>query len=182
MRVLVFAPAIAAGLWLGAAQAQPAGQLPQPEVLTKVYACADIADATARLACFDAAVTQLKTAETQGEFTAVDAAGVRRIEREAFGFALPSLPRLAMPRLGGGGGGGEPEVIENVSAKVARLGSFAGKPSVILDNGQTWISIDTNTNRNIREGAEVNVRRAALGSFLMSAKKGGAALRVRRVE
>jgi hypothetical protein len=178
----------AALLWCGAAPgavAQPAPpQAQSPEAIAKVYACAAIADAAARLACFDAAVGAMKAAEAGGEFAAVDAAGVRQIEREAFGFSLPSLPRLALPTLrrSEAAGAAEPERTAEMAMTIARIGRFDGRPSFVMSNGQTWVLIDTQSNRLARPGATVTVKRAALGSYLMSVEAGGAALRVRRAE
>ena len=38
-----------------------------PNSLSEIYACADIADSTARLACYDASVGRLETAEKSGD-------------------------------------------------------------------------------------------------------------------
>ena len=54
------------------ASAQPATSSQSPEALAKVYACAAVDDPEQRLACFDAAVAGMRTAETTGEFAAVD--------------------------------------------------------------------------------------------------------------
>jgi hypothetical protein len=169
--------------------AQP--QLPapaSPEVIQKVYACAGMTDDTARLACFDAAVGALKTAETQGQFTAVDAAGVRQLEREAFGFSLPSLPRLTLPSFGrsGGGGGVAAPAADTSTAEldltISRRGSLDGRPTFVMSNGQVWALVGSEDNRLARAGANVTIRRAAVGSYLMSVPAGGTSLRVRRAE
>lgn len=163
----------------GTAAAQPATPAPQsPEAIQKVYACSAVADATERLACFDAAVGALKTAETQGQFTAIDAAGVKRIEREAFGFNMLTLPRMGLPSLGRSG----EEEASRIAMKIARASRYDGKPAFVMDNGQTWVVLDIEENRHARAGAPVTVRRAAMGSYLMSVDAGGKALRVRRVE
>ncbi len=165
--------------------AQP--QLPapaSPEVIQKVYACAATTDDAARLACYDAAVGALKTAESQGQFTAVDAAGVRQLEREAFGFSLPSLPRLTLPSFGRGEGGAAPvqESTAELGLTIARRGTFDGRPSYVMNNGQVWVLVDTGDNRLARAGAAVTIKRAAVGSYLMKVEAGGAAVRVRRAQ
>jgi hypothetical protein len=184
MRIPILAPGALVLALAGGAFAQPAPDVRSPEVLTKVYACATIQEAGERLACYDSAVGQLKTAETTGQFTAVDAAGVRQIEREAFGFSLPSLPRLAMPRLGGGeaGGGADADRTAEIAMTIARVGSFEGRQSFVMDNGQVWVLVDSASNRLARAGAAVTIKRATLGSYLMSVHAGGTALRVRRAQ
>lgn len=163
----------------------PTLQAQAPDAIAKVYACGEIAESAARLACFDAAVAAMKTAQTQGQFAAVDAAGVRQIEREAFGFSLPSLPRLGLPGLRRGDGGvaaAETERTPELTLTIARIGSFDGRPSFVMDNGQVWVVIGNEGNRLARPGGAVTIRRASMGSYLMSIAAGGTALRVRRAE
>lgn len=182
MRTLVRSMVIAACV-TGAAHAQPAPERAQsPEAMSKVYACAEIADAQQRLACFDAAVAGMRTAETRGEFAAVDANRVRQIERESFGFMLPSLPRLGLPSGRRDGNAVAEEPAQSQAMKIARLGRFDGRNSFIMDNGQVWVVLDTQENRLARQGAAVTVRKATLGSYLMSVDAGGPALRVRRAQ
>lgn len=183
---LAAAAALLVTMSAGIGDAQtPTPQLQAPETIANVYACGEIADSAARLACFDAAVAAMKAAQTQGQFAAVDAAGVRQIEREAFGFSLPSLPRLGLPglrRSDGDSAAVEPERTPNVTMTIARLGRFDGRPSFVMDNGQVWVLIDSQDNRLARPGGAVTIRRASLGSYLMSVDAGGAALRVRRAQ
>jgi hypothetical protein len=168
----------------GAAAAQQAPVAPQPPtVLSKVYACAAIADPQARLACFDAEVASLKTAESEGQFAAVDANRAQQIQRESFGFYLPSLPQLGLPRFRRAAEGGPAEEsFDSQSMRIARLGRFDGRDSFVMENGQVWVQIDTEKNRKAEAGAAVTIRKASLGSFLMSVEAGGRAVRVRRAQ
>lgn len=181
LQYLIAAGALAVGVT--PAMAQPAAPGQSPEAIAKVYACSEIADAGARLACFDTAVAAMKTAETQGQFAAVDAAGVRQIEREAFGFSLPSLPRLAFPNLRSeNGGAAEAERTAEMHMTIARVGRYDGHVAFVMENGQTWIQVDSDASRLARAGRTVTIKRAALGSYLMSVDAGGPAMRVRRTE
>lgn len=170
----------------GAATAQTApnagSSAQSPEALAKVYACAAVVDSTKRLECFDAAVASLRTAETTGEFAAVDASRVRQMERESFGFSLPSLPRLGLPGTRRADGTEVAEAPSSQAMKIVRTGRMDGNPTFIMDNGQVWAVIVTQANRLARPGAAVTVRKASLGSFMLSVDAGGPALRVRRVE
>ena len=69
--------------------------------LAGIYACTQIADDSARLACFDAAVSQTQQAELSGEFQTLTRQDTARVQEDAFGFSLPSLPSFSLPRLGG---------------------------------------------------------------------------------
>jgi len=159
----------------GAASAQE--RVANPPVLDQVYACAAIAEEAARLACYDGAVGRLREAQNSGNLVAVDRQQAETVEREAFGFSLPSLPRLFGNR---GDGSAAPEVAEMALQidRVSRRGD--GTATFYMTNGQVWTQIDDANARNVRPGGQVTIRRATLGSFLMSVQAGGPALRVRR--
>lgn len=158
------------------ASAQPAAP-PTPEALAAAYRCAEVQEDGARLACYDAAVGRLRQAEAQGEIVAVDHAQAASIERDAFGFNLPSLARL-IPRFGGDG---ERPEIATVQMQVERIVERAnGRRIFIMSNGQAWAQIELESARNVRVGDTIWVRRAALGSFMLVGSRGGAGHRVRR--
>jgi len=182
--IAVFA-AFAASVAPAAAQA-PAPEA-TPEALSRVYACASLQDAAERLACYDTAVGALRSADEAGSFVSVDRDQVQELEREAFGFSLPSLPRLF--------GGGDREdadtadqetaalSVDEVQMVVARIGARGdGRVVFIMDNGQRWVQVQSERVRNLREGDSVTVRRASLGSFFLAPTDGGGGYRVRREE
>ncbi len=172
---------LVAGGGVAAAQDTPLGE---------VYACAEITDDTERLACYDASVGRVKAAETSGEFTAVTKGEIEQVQRDAFGFSMPSLPRLSLPRFGGGGDDrpnekvSEDGQIEELTLGVQSISKDPyGKLLVRLANGQVWQQIDTSnvyySRKNPPETA--TIKRAAMGSFRMKLDK-GSAFRVKRVE
>ena len=189
---------IALGMSLaGAAVAQPADAPQQegPAALGEVYACAGIADDAARLACFDAAVAGLRAAQEAGDILAVDREAVAQVEREAFGLSLPSLPRFALGR------GGQDDRVDSASAapgeqRDAETGQLDavtftlsalrarndGRTVFTMDNGQRWEQVTAERVRSLRPGDAVSIRRASLGSYMLTKVDGGAAYRVRRVE
>ena len=148
---------------------------PTPQAITDVYACAQIQDDAQRLQCYDGAVGRLRQAESQGQVVAVDRAQAAEIERDSFGFHLPSLSRL-LPNLEGGD-----REIDNVQMTVARVSvSPTGYHRFIMDNGQVWEQVEPESARNVRPGDVVTIQRAALGSFRLISSRGGAGHRVRR--
>ncbi len=180
MRQLVAPIIAAAALWATGAQAQET-----PTALAEVYACAGVQDAQERLACYDAAVAALQAADAGGDFAAVDRAQVETLEREAFGFSLPTLPRLfrrdeaasaeeAVERPAA-----SPDSLQATVARVQRRGS--GRTAFILDNGQVWTQIESERADNVREGDAITIRRNAMGGYILSPER-GAAHRVRREE
>jgi len=66
----------------------------QPAEISAIYNCKAEIDPTKRLACYDAAVGRLEIAQKTGEVVAVSKTQVENVEREAFGFNIPSLPSL----------------------------------------------------------------------------------------
>jgi hypothetical protein len=157
-----------------AAQERPAGN---PAALDQVYQCASITDQAQRLACYDSAVGRLREAQTSGDLVAVDRAQAQEVEREAFGFSLPSLPRI----FGRGEDGAEPEFAEMQLTLDRVVMRRDGTATFYMTNGQVWTQVDNENPRNARAGGEVTIRRASLGSFLMSLRN-GPALRVRRTQ
>ncbi|MEL7230921.1 MAG: hypothetical protein AAGJ85_00245 [Pseudomonadota bacterium] len=153
----------------------------KPATTDALYECATLADNIERLACYDSAVGRLKAAEEAGEVTTISREEVETVQREAFGFSLPSLPRIAMPRLGGDDNDGE---IKEISAGVNDIReSRVNGLRITLDNGQVWQQTD---NRRVsyskRKGVEeATVKQAAFGSFMMKLD-GGVAFRVKRVQ
>jgi len=180
---LVFAGLLIVALALPAAAQRPAPQQSpgSPAVLDEVYACSQISDEHQRLQCYDNAVGRLHEAQNRGDVVAVDRQQAERVNREAFGFSLPSLGHL----FGGGSSGRSiaPEDVAEISAHITRVvGARGGHATFTLDNGQQWEQIDDENPQMARTGGEVRIRRAMMGSFLMHVEAGGPALRVRRVE
>ncbi len=149
-----------------------------------VYACAAISEDSARLACFDAAVAELRSKEQSGQIQTIDVAQIKQIEKEAFGFSMPSLPALFNRSSSSAEAGPEAESIDEITAgvKSARLQGVTGRAIVVLDNGQTWEQTDTTklNAMNLRKATQASVRKAALGSFMMKVD-GSKAFRVKRV-
>lgn len=150
----------------------------RPAILDQVYACANITGEAERLTCYDAAVGRLREAQNSGNLVAVDRAQAQEIERDAFGFSLPSLPRL----FGNRNTEAAPPIAET-SLEIARVSRRPNLPATFtMTNGQVWTQIGTENTGRVREGGAVTIRRAALGSFLMSVEAGGPAIRVRRAQ
>jgi hypothetical protein len=168
---LVTAVALAALAPVAHAQTPP----PTPQALTDVYTCAQVQDDAQRLQCYDGAVGRLRQAETQGQVVAVDRAQAQEIERDSFGFHLPSLSRL-LPNLEG-----SDDVIDNIEMTVTRVRvSALGYHTFEMENGQVWTQVEPENARNVRAGDVVSIRRASLGSFRLISSRGGSGHRVRR--
>ena len=176
MRFILPALALIAGTSTAIAQDD------QPISTQAVYDCAALSDDMERLACYDNAVGRLKAAEESGEVTTISRTEVETVQREAFGFSLPSLPRLAMPRLGGGDDK-DATVTEIASGVSAIRSSKINGLTVTLENGQVWQQTDNKrVTYSKRKGVDqAVVKQAAFGSYMMKLD-GGVAFRVKRVQ
>lgn len=173
-----FAPVAVGGLLAVLAAGVVSAQTPpasaRPEILTRLTACRAVAEAAARLACYDAAAAALDSAERDGDVVVVDRAQVSAARRQLFGFDLPSLPDLFERGAG-------PERVDSIESTLARAGQFAeGKWVFTLADGTVWRQIDSEPVRfQNRPGQPVRVRRAALGSYQLVVGR-SRAVRVRR--
>lgn len=152
------------------------GQTPapqeRPETLSHLLACRSIVDSAARLACFDAAAGTLETAERTGELVVLDRARAAETRRQLFGFSV------TMPALFRGETSGEIDSVESTLQSASR--NSEGRWVFRLADGAAWRQIDYESVRFTNEpGQPVRVRKAAMGSFLMTVGN-SRAVRVRR--
>lgn len=172
---------VAVAIWIlsaGLASAQTNPEQSSAPALQAVYACTQNEDDAARLACYDAAVGRLREQQRAGEVVAIDRTQATEMQREGFGFSLPSLATL-MPRFG------EASDIERLEVQIESVvPTGAGRHRFNLTNGQHWSQVEARSVRNVRPGDTVTIRRAALGSYMLlpSDERGGASYRVHRDE
>jgi hypothetical protein len=166
------------GVAAAVALASLAGQAAPPQEragsLARVTACRDIADGAARLSCYDAAVSALDSAERQGEVVVMDRAQIGEARRQLFGFEMPALPRLFGPTEG-------VAEINSIETTLQSATQVADNRWVFrLADGGVWRQIDSDSIRHRpRQGDAVRVRKASLGSFLLTVGD-SRAVRVRR--
>ena len=65
-----------------------------PDELIAIYKCKSIEKPEIRLECYDNAVERFEKADNDGEFVTVSKAKIQNVEREAFGFNIPSLSSI----------------------------------------------------------------------------------------
>jgi hypothetical protein len=169
--------ALAAGLGVGAALAAPAPAASprSAQPMDALYACMDTKEDAARLACFDRETGKLRAAESAGSFKAIDRQSVEQLQKESFGFQLPSLPRLALPKFGAASEAPEEQTYEIAAVRSGQQTAY------VMTDGSVWRQIETERNTHVKKGATVVIEKGALGSFMLSPTKGGGrGLRVRR--
>lgn len=143
--------------------------------LIELARCRDVTIDTQRLACFDRAAAALDTAERSGEVVVMDRAQVRAANRQLFGFQITN------PFAGTTAAGNvEPEIEAIETSLLSATTSGDGKWVFRLTDGSEWRQIDSGSVRfRNREGEAVRVRRASLGSYMLTTE-GSRAVRVRR--
>ena len=152
---------------------QPVPAQERPETLARLMSCRTVTDAAARLACFDAAAGVLDSAQQQGDLVVMDRAQVNQTRRQLFGFDMPALPQLFGPE-----GTVEIDSIDTTLQSAALTGE--GRWVFRLADGGVWRQIDSERVRfQNRPGQTVRVRKASLGSFLLTVDD-SRAVRVRR--
>lgn len=165
--------------------------------LDPLYACAGITDPTERLACFDRTVAELRGREARQDVVAMDRQQVEQVQRESFGFNLPSLPNLF------GGRAQTPEQAASRQEREARRAEerareealnvqtmtvtqvrvSGGRTTLTMDNQQVWQFVDAGEITPSRRAPfAVTIRRAALGSYLLSVEGSNRGYRVRRIQ
>ena len=171
----VYAPALILAFSAPALAETPAGT-------SEVYACAAIESDSERLACYDSAVGRLKAAEEAGEVATITRAEVEEVKKDSFGFSIPSLPKLALPKLGGDkdADGALKEIQQTVTS--AKLNSYK-KAVVELESGQVWQQTDSTkiTISKKRPPETATVKAASMGSYMMKLDN-GRSFKVKRIK
>lgn len=127
---------------------------PADRIPAELRSCLAIERNTERLACFDRGVSAILKGDAAAAPTAESSFGL-----------VASAPPAGQSR-----GGGSEEVM-NVKAKVAGLRTLNGDELITLENGQIWRQL-SGGQLLLKIGDEVEISRAALGSFQMKVPTG----------
>jgi hypothetical protein len=129
-------------------------------IVQAVIDCRTITEPTARLACYDKAVDGMAQADAKGDLVTIDREQRQTVRRQAFGLTLPALSMFDR---------GKAENVDRITATVSAAARGAdGKWLITLDDGALWRQTDDQELYPApRAGAQVTVRKGALGSFFM---------------
>ncbi len=139
-----------------------------------LLACQKLAEATARLACYDREVAQLAATPTPATPSAMAPA--------AAAAALPTTPRAAEERFGLPAKAGNAEPTSIVSALPEGFSGWRAGERIRLANGQVWRIADDSSAFVSPKSPRVVVRQGALGAFYLDFDGDNRSPRVRRVE
>jgi len=162
--------------------------MPDYSPLSTLYECAEIEEPEQRLACFDTSVANLRTAEQKKEIVAIDAKAARKIKREAFGFNLPSLSKIGLPKISlpiGGKDGGDKDKTDALVADVKSVRTSGRVLVITLKNGQVWKEVGGRLNYIPKGDLTATIKPKSVGSYMLSLNNGKVTvrgLRVRRIE
>lgn len=149
------------------------------DALSEFAKCADIADSTARLRCFDAAVPRARNALAEHQ------AREKRGFLDWFGFSRPPKP-VTRPEDFGKPQAPEAGEITQLTATVAEFAKTPrGKSIFILDNGQVWRQLDADDTEILEpvpgKPMKVTIEAAILGSYSLSIEGRNGIVKVRRL-
>ncbi|EQB14040.1 hypothetical protein RLDS_14025 [Sphingobium lactosutens DS20] len=160
-------------------QAATKARPPQAELFTNLLQCRSIAADAERLACFDRQVGAMETASQRDEVVVLDKSELNKTRKTLFGFSFPKLPFL-----GGGDdddAAKEEEGVSHIQATIASVRSLGyGKWQIGLEDGAQWMTTEAVTGRDPKAGQSIEIKRAAMGSF-MGKIEGGRTIRMKRV-
>jgi len=151
--------------------------------LAGLYACETLSGEQAQLNCFRAETAKLRAAETSGDFVTIDKQAAEDIEKESYGFNLPSLPKLKL--FGTSDGETKAQSLKTRSLAIKRTSTIRkGYLRFYLENGQVWDQTQPARVRHLGQESPdmLVIKNAAMGSFLARVNGKGPKVRVRRVE
>jgi len=153
--------ALAAG---GMAVAAKPAPTTAPAVQAVVH-CRKIEDGVQRLACYDTATDALTKAATSGDLVTLDRQQRRTVRKQAFGFSLPALAMFDV--------GEKSETMDSIDETLASARRDAqGKWTFVMQDGAIWRQIDDEfLSRDPHPGSAIVIRKAMMGSFMLSVDK-----------
>ena len=154
---------------------------PARDALAEVAKCADIADSSDRLKCFDKAAALAKTALAPSSQPAAE----KRSFLDWFGFSKPPAPKTAEDY-----GKPAPPDTDGVTSVTSNVLEFArtsrGLSVFILENGQIWRQSegDTSIVRDPTPGAQmkVTIESGFLGSYNLTIEGRHGLIKVNRLK
>jgi len=164
--------------------------------LPGLFACRSIEDDQARVQCYDKVTDDLAAADQKGEIVTITKKQVEDMEKESFGFNLPSIPKLSSlfgepkPKDGTVSNGPQEKVkkksAQNLIAPIKSVRLFnRNKTRFFLENGQIWEQTGGRTLRlRIRDGRPTvaHIYKGTLSGYRLRVNGKGTMITVRRIK
>ena len=153
------------------------------DALAEIAKCAEIADASERLKCFDNAMPRARSALAPP----AEPAGGTGSLLEWFGFSAKQKPVVKTEDFGKPPVSREPAEITEIKATVIEFAkTLRGRAVFILDNGQVWRQMDSDSTdvRGPAPGApmKVTIEVGALGSYNLTVDGTNGLVKVSRLK
>lgn len=149
-----------------------ADKVPPPEVFQAVIDCRGIANPQERLACYDGKVAALAGAQASKELFVASKEEVRKTKRGLFGLTVPDLNIF---------GSQDGQQVDSITSTIRSARTDPrGRYVLDLAEGGRWMQIDNEEIGRPKPGDGVEIRKAALGSFIAKVDN-DRAFRVRRL-
>jgi hypothetical protein len=144
-------------------------------LLRELIGCRSLADASARLACFDRTAAAVDAAEKRKDLVVVDRDQLRTTRRTLFGLTLPNLSIF-------GDDSKDEEGVSRIETTIRGASQTAYRKWLFtLQDGAQWEQIDgRELSITPRAGHSIKIRRGAVGSYLANVQD-QTAIRVRRL-
>lgn len=135
-----------------------------PKAYGDLVACRNIAEAAARLDCYDKATAEIERARSAKELVLIDKAGIRKTKRSLFGFSLPDLPFFG----GKEDGKEEAEELQTSFASLRALGH--GKWQFTVPEGGVWQTTEA-LKIQPKPGQEIVLKKGMAGGYWLRVGK-----------
>ncbi len=169
-------PACAVVLSAPAASATPSA--PSVKSVEALQSCRTLADAAARLACYDRAVDALRAATASGDVVIVERTEVRKARKGLFGFTLPRIDFLS-GKPGNAEDAADEKELSTVITGAREIGY--GKWRFTVEGGAIWETVEASMRfRDPAPGRKVLIERGSLGGYFVTVEK-GARVQAKRV-
>lgn len=171
----VYLPITLSVILIAAAPTHAKDEATPPKAYGDLVACRAIADATARLDCFDKASAELEKARAAKDVVLLDRSAVRKTRRSLFGFTLPDLPFFD------GDDSAEEEELDEIETTFASVRDIGlGKWQFTIPDGGTWQTTEALTIVP-REGQAIVIKKGIAGGYMLRIGK-GPLRRVKRID
>lgn len=160
MKSMTLCAAVVVALLATPAAAQQKAPAPIFKQLTD---CRAIADASARLACFDKVSGDLAQAVEKGNLAVVDREQVKKVRRSLFGFAVPKFPFFGDRDEEAED---EPKEIQTTLLAFDPMGNGRYRVS-IAEPRSVWESTESSPYNDSKPGAKVTIKGGVMGSYFM---------------
>ncbi|QTD56973.1 hypothetical protein [Parasphingorhabdus cellanae] len=146
-----------------------------PAIFTELISCKAIVEPEQRLACFDAKVAALETAQSSNQLVIADREQVREARRGLFGLSLPRIKLFDGDKEDG-------DNVDKIDATISSVRKLrGGKWLIVLDDGAKWQQTEARSMmRSPRAADSIEIKRGSLGSFVAKVND-GRAFKVKRI-